>query len=178
MRRLAMLGLIGTPLVFGAPGSLNGQSPLADALRGAMGRAARNLPAAADEMPADKFAFKPTPGQMSFGELVLHVAGGNARLCSWISGTPMPDLPDLAPTDPKDKLVARLEESFTYCTAALAAVDDSKLADSVPFFGGRKVTRAAAMLDLAVDWADHYGQAAGYLRLNGLLPPTARRGEK
>ena len=173
-----MLGLMATTLGFVVPRAANGQSPLADALRAATGRAARNLPAAADAMPADKFGFKPTPGQMSFGELVLHVAGGNARLCSWISGTPMPDLPDLAPTDPKDKLVARLEETFTYCTAALAAVDDSKLADSVPFFGGRKITRVAAMLDLAADWADHYSQAAGYLRLNGLLPPTARRGEK
>lgn len=155
---------------------LEAQSPVADALRAATGRAARNLPAAADEMPADKFGFKPTPAQMTFGELV-HVAGSNARLCSWISGSPAPDLPSLAPTDPKDKLVARLGETFTYCTGALAALDDSKLADSAPFFGGRKVTRAAAMLALTADWADHYSQAAVYLRLNGLLPPTARRGE-
>jgi len=24
------------------------------------------------------------------------------------------------------------------------------------------------------DWADHYSQEANYLRLNGVLPPTAR----
>jgi hypothetical protein len=28
-------------------------------------------------MPADKYGFKPTPAQMSFGELVLRVAGAN-----------------------------------------------------------------------------------------------------
>jgi hypothetical protein len=157
---------------------LQAQNPVADALRAATGRAARNLGAAAETMPAEKFGFKPTDAQMTFGELVLHVAGTNARLCSWISGTPAPDLPPLAPTDPKDTLVARLGATFSYCTSALTALDDSKLADSVPFFGGRKVTRATAILALAADWADHYSQAAGYLRLNGLLPPTARRGER
>jgi hypothetical protein len=25
------------------------------------------------------------------------------------------------------------------------------------------------------DWADHYSQEANYLRLNGLVPPTAQR---
>jgi hypothetical protein len=25
------------------------------------------------------------------------------------------------------------------------------------------------------DWADHYSQQAIYLRLNGLLPPTAKK---
>ena len=25
------------------------------------------------------------------------------------------------------------------------------------------------------DWADHYSQSANYLRLNGLLPPTAKK---
>ncbi|HXQ28191.1 MAG TPA: DinB family protein [Gemmatimonadales bacterium] len=174
MRLLSIIGLgCAAALIAALP--LEAQSPVADALRAATGRAARNLPAAADEMPADKFGFKPTAAQMTFGELVLHVAGSNARLCSWISGIQAPDLPALAPTDPKDKLLARLGETFTYCTSALAALDDSKLADSVPFFGGRKVTRAAAMLALAGDWADHYSQAAIYLRLNGLLPPTARR---
>jgi len=28
---------------------------------------------------------------------------------------------------------------------------------------------------LPSSWADHYGAAAMYLRLNGLLPPTAKK---
>jgi hypothetical protein len=27
------------------------------------------------------------------------------------------------------------------------------------------------------DWADHYSQSAIYMRLNGLLPPTAKKKE-
>jgi len=166
---LSGVGLLGA--------GLTAQSPVTDAVRAAASRAAQNLPAAADEMPADKFSFKPTPTQMTFAELLLHVARSNARLCSVVSSSPAPELPKLAPTDPKDTIVALLKQTFSYCTGVLGGLDDAKLADSVPFFGGRKVTRAAALLDLVADWADHYSQAAAYLRLNGLLPPTARRDE-
>src|SRR2546425_7979879 len=43
--------------------------------------------------------------------------------------------------DPKDKLVAGLKESFQFCSTALGSIQDAQLGDSVPFFGGRKVTR-------------------------------------
>ena len=33
---------------------------------------------------------------------------------------------------------------------------------------------AFALIALTNDWADHYSAAAMYLRLNGLLPPTAQ----
>jgi uncharacterized damage-inducible protein DinB len=151
------------------------QHPVADALRQSAERAQRNLVGAAEEMPANKYRFKPTPAQMSFGQLVVHVAGSNEFLCSSISGAKSPDEAKLEPTAARDKLVTRLKRSFDFCSTALAAVTDEKLREEVPFFGGRKVTRAAAMVDLAADWADHYAAAAMYLRLNGLLPPTARR---
>ena len=35
------------------------------------------------------------------------------------------------------------------------------------------MSRATALITIVVDWADHYSTAASYLRLNGLLPPTA-----
>ena len=87
----------------------------------------------------------------------------------------MASTPDLTMAE---KLVAALEESFKYCTTALANVNDSNLGEKVPFFGGRSISRAAAMLGLSEDWGDHYSAAATDLRLNGLLPPTAQRGEK
>jgi hypothetical protein len=41
-------------------------------------------------------------------------------------------------------------------------------------WGGRKAPRDFALIALTNDWADHYS-AATYLRLNGLLPPTAKK---
>jgi hypothetical protein len=35
-------------------------------------------------------------------------------------------------------------------------------------------SRAAVMTITTGDWADHYSQVAIYLRLNGVLPPTAK----
>ncbi|HUK22080.1 MAG TPA: DinB family protein [Gemmatimonadales bacterium] len=155
---------------------LTAQSPVSDVLRMFTTRAARNLVGSAETMPPDKYAYKPTAPQMSFADVIVHVAGDNASMCGWIAGATPPEQPKLTNTDSKDKLVAALRGSFDYCSSALSKVDDSKLADSVPFFG-RKMTRAAVMMILASDWSDHYSQMAIYLRLNGLLPPTAKHKE-
>jgi uncharacterized damage-inducible protein DinB len=157
--------------------ALHAQNPVASAVRFMSAHAARDLMDAADEMPADKYGYKPTPAQMGFGQVVLHVADGSAMMCGWIAGTKPPDAPKLTPEDGKEKLLARQKDAFAFCGSALAQVDDSKLADSIPFFGGRKMTRAAVMIILVDDLADHYSQEAIYLRLNGLLPPSAKRKE-
>jgi len=158
-----------------AAGAVQGQAaPVSDALRSNAQRQSRNLVAAAEEMPAGKYGFKPTPAQMSFADVIAHLSGGNDFICSSISGVAAPKRADVAKGAPKDKLVARLRESFQFCESALAKADDSKLAEKVPFFGGSEVTRAEMMSAAVEDWADHYSQLAIYLRLNGLLPPTAK----
>ena len=47
-------------------------------------RQQKNLVAAVEEMPADKFGYKPTEQQMTFGHLVLHIIESNNYLCSHI----------------------------------------------------------------------------------------------
>jgi hypothetical protein len=153
-------------------------NPVSDALRASLKRAEENLVAAAKEMPAEKYSSAPTPAQMSFGKLVLHVAGSNNFMCATIAGSKAPERSKLEPGDAKDKLVSALEQSFQYCNTALANLTDSNLGEEVPFFGGRKISRASAVLGLAEDWGDHYSLAATELRLNGMLPPTAKRGEQ
>jgi len=150
-------------------------NPVATAFRANAAQMAKNLTAAADEMPADKFSFKPTPAQMSFGDIVVHLSQGNDYLCGAISGTKAPTRAKVAATDSKPALIARLRETFDFCTQALANMDDSKLSEELPFFGGRTMSRAGVMFVTVGDWADHYSQSAIYLRLNGLLPPTAKK---
>lgn len=146
-------------------------SPVADATRAFLVRDARNVIAAAEEMPADHYDFHPTPQQMTFAHLMAHLAHHNRQVCSGIAGEPAPKESGVTENDGKDKLVAEVKASFEYCTAALAHVDDSNLGEDVAPFHR---TRANLMMALAADLADHYGQAAMYLRLNGLLPPTAQ----
>jgi uncharacterized damage-inducible protein DinB len=151
------------------------KNPVSDAVRSILDRQAKNMVAAADEMPAEKYSFHPTPAQMTFGHLVVHMAGSNNLLCSKISGMPAPAGDKLTDTDPKDKLVSALKASFDFCTQALAKVDDSNLSEQLTLFGTRTATRAATMIILTNDFADHYSTAAAYLRANDLLPPTAQK---
>lgn len=151
-------------------------SPVADAFKENAKRSGEHLIAAAETMPADKYAYKPTPAQMSFGQIVAHLAEGNDYLCGAIGGTKAPARAKLDPAaDSKDKLVAALKETFAFCDQSLASLDDSKLGEQLPFFGGKTRSRAAIMTTTTGDWADHYSQSAIYLRLNNLLPPTAKK---
>jgi len=150
------------------------KNPVTSVVKEIMPRQQRNLVAAVEAMPADKFGYKPTEQQMTFGHLVLHIIESNNYLCSKIGDLPEVKAAPLKESDGKEKLAAALKASFEFCTAALNKVDDSKLADEVELFGGRKGSRAFALIALSNDWADHYSSAAIYLRLNGLLPPTAQ----
>jgi len=169
------LSLLAVALLWPAAASAQMHAnPVTDAVRQQIPRESRNLGGAADEMPAGKYTFRPTEAQMTFGHLMAHVAESNDFLCSKISGTPAPARAKLSDTDPKATLAAAVKASFEYCDSALAKVNDSMLGDEIAVFGGRKMTRAAALVGLSDDWADHYSAAAMYLRLNGLLPPSAQ----
>jgi len=168
--RTVALVLIGAPGLLAAQG---GASPVADAFRTYEQRSARKLVAAIETMPADKLGYKPTPAQMSVAAIAVHLIEGNDYFCSTIGGTPAPKRDSVTAASSREALVARLRETFDFCQTALAKLDDSKLAEELPFFGG-KYTRASIILIATGDWEDHYSQLANYLRLNGLLPPTAR----
>lgn len=150
-------------------------NPVADAFRSMEQRYARILVAAAEAMPAEKYSFRPTPAQMSFAEIQVHLANeGNDDLCGKLTGIAVPQRAAMDTTATKDQLIARLKETFGFCETALAHLDDSKLSTPIQLFGPTPFSQAAAILITVGDWADHYSQEANYLRLNGVLPPTAR----
>lgn len=151
------------------------KNPVTDVLRDALAGRQTNTVAGIEEMPADKFGFKPTPDQMSFGHLAGHIVEANYFFCSKVGDIPQPKFEELPETAAKEKLVAAVKESFEFCGTALAKAEDSKLGDSIEDFHGKPRPRAWAALALSGSWADHYGAVAMYLRLNGLLPPTAQK---
>ena len=172
---VAALAALALPAVSRAQDPAPALGPVAGALKASLGRYSTNMPGAADLMPAEKYGFKPTPEQMSFGEIMAHEAESNETLCAAIAGGTQPVSESAAgATAPKDQLVARLKKSFDTCGTVIAGLKETTLGDTVQFFGGRKATRARAVIALAQDWADHYAQAAMYLRANGILPPSAR----
>jgi uncharacterized damage-inducible protein DinB len=137
-------------------------------------RQSKFMLAAADEMPADKFTYRPTPDQMTFARIISHVAQSNGGVCGLLSDTPAPATVKVPETASKPELIAALKASFDFCDAALTNLQDPKLADQITYFRGAKVPRARALFELTDDLEDHYSQMASYLRLNGMLPPSAQ----
>jgi hypothetical protein len=143
----------------------------------------RNIAQAFDSIPEAKFAYKPTPAQLSIGFIAQHVASDNYLFCDQF-GEKKSSLPekDTATPDsvkaawPKDTLVAKLKASFAFCQEAIGQLEDGKFGDQVTLsFQGqsRNVSRISMVLGHALDLADHYSQLANYMRLNGILPPSA-----
>jgi hypothetical protein len=143
----------------------------------------RYIAQAFDSIPESKFGYKPTPAQLTFGFIAQHVASDSYLFCSNFGVLkPTIDAKDTSTPDsvkatwPKAELVSKLKASFAFCDQAIEQVTDATLPDAISFtLGGseRKSTRVNMVLLHALDLADHYSQIANYMRLNGMLPPSA-----
>ncbi len=140
------------------------------------------LAAAFDSIPASKYSYKPTPVQQTIGYVAQHLEAANYGLCGGFGAVKRtPTAKDsLADTIkamwPKDTLVARLKASLAFCDNALASVDDARLGEELPTGppgSGRTVPRARFMIGYVTDLAEHYAQIASYMRIIGLVPPSA-----
>lgn len=131
--------------------------------------------AAAEQMPADKYGYHPTPDQWTYGKIVSHVIQGNFGVCGMLSGDGPGTGPAVTDTTPKDQLVSILKQSFETCQKALDGLQDSSLGITITYFRGTKKPRARALIELTDDLEDHYSQMASYLRMNGMLPPSVKK---
>jgi len=90
------------------------QSLTADA-KAAWSAISGNIVKAAEKMPAEEYAFRPTTGVRSFGELVGHITDANIAFCAPLH--PEKRTPPGAEKNLKDKpaLVNALKDSVAYC---------------------------------------------------------------
>jgi uncharacterized damage-inducible protein DinB len=128
-------------------------------------------------MPDDKFSYKSTPAQRSYGEQIMHVIGIDVKLLSTLGGkTPAPMI-NMQATSKAD-IMAALRQSMDFGTAVLKEFNDQQLVErvtSMPFMGPT-VSRARVIYFSIAHTQDIYGQMAVYLRLNGITPPASNRG--
>ena len=169
----------GAPAAQGPKPFVPSANPVVDAVRNILTRHAASLIASAELMPAEKYGYQPTPKQMTFGALMAHVIQTNVAICSALTETSPPmdqeALKKISGADTKEALVAAIKQSFDYCSAGIAKLEDAALREEASMFGRKTgMSRANALVTIAIDWADHYSTAASYLRLNGILPPTAQ----
>jgi len=175
MKRLICLLAIflSAPILARAQGA--GANPLTASLRYQFDDYAKNLVATAEIMPAEKYSFRPTPENMTFGKTIGHIGDVNNAICSKLFTPPATPFAKSSDADPKEKLVAGLKASMDYCGEQFSKMTDANLSEMIPFFGGKQITRLGAALAVITDFADHYAGLSIHLRMNGLLPPTAQK---
>jgi hypothetical protein len=59
-------------------------------------------------------------------------------MCGLITGAKPPS-PEDRSGDGKDAVAGRLKQAFAFCNDVLSKLDDSRLAETVPFFGRRSL---------------------------------------
>jgi hypothetical protein len=154
-------------------------NPVTESVRDVLESRSRHLIQSAELMPPDRYGYRPTPAQMTFGELLAHVVETNIAICSALTSAAPPmgpeELSKVTTVTDKTRLQPLVVQSFEYCAQALNELSDASLAEQAMMFGRPTgMSRAGALVTIAIDWADHYATAAGYLRLNGIVPPSAK----
>jgi hypothetical protein len=184
-RMFAALVTLALPVTLSAQQPPAGQpaNPVTTVFRQRTMSLQRNLAQAFDSIPESKFGYKPTPAQLTVGYIAQHLADDNYLFCNAFGAMKATRAPEETSTPdsvkqnwPKATLVKQLKASFDFCETAFAQLTDANIAEQATVtFGGnsRQVVRASMVLGHALDMADHYSQIANYMRLNGILPPTA-----
>ncbi len=134
----------------------------------------------AGAMPEDKFNYKPTPAQHSFGERVLHAAQINLMLLQALGAkTPAPAVDANATS--KAASMAALQRVGEYGVAVIRELGEQGLLARIDspgplaFFMGPKLSRQRVLYFLMAHSQDTYGQLVVYARLNGITPPASRQ---
>jgi hypothetical protein len=145
---------------------------------------------AAEAMPEDKYSYRPAEGKFksekpgfgpaevrTFAEQVKHVACSNFGFSAELDGQKPPEACDKGGSNPaktKRELLIYLRDSFAAVRKSLGAMNAQNQFDPIegPYAGPN--TRLGIATVIVWHNADHYGQMALYLRLNGIVPPASR----
>lgn len=125
----------------------------------------------AELMPEGKYNFKPTPGEMTFGEQLQHLSANMMWLSSsYLAKAESSALKIDTPCSKKECIIANLTKFYDYAITTLQKFDPVHLSDTVSFFAG--TMNKLQVINLLNDHQTHHrAQLLVYLRLNKLKPP-------
>ena len=135
--------------------------------------------AVASAMPAESYTFRPTPEEMTFGQLMAHIAMADRNACTQASGLTAPTLSpsieawskDSAKVDvSKEAATAFVKDVFDFCDKAITEMPAAN-ADKVVGPPNRNLTGTEWLWSYFTHTAHHRGQAEVYLRIKGIKPP-------
>ncbi len=143
----------------------------------------RNLAEAAASMPAEEYAFRPTPEVRTFAQLIGHVINANLFFCSQATGEKYAAAVDYEQVTDKAALVKALNDSLASCDRAYAATTEATFNQPVTVgpvagMGSANTVRGAVLMWNVAHNNEHYGNIVVYMRLKGHVPPSTARGKQ
>jgi uncharacterized damage-inducible protein DinB len=141
----------------------------------------KEVVAAADAMPEEKYAFAPTAGEFTgvrtFAEQVKHLSAANYQLAARIldENPSHGEHNETAPDSIKGKaqIMEYVRGSFAALHRAVVTISETNMLDPLGSRGPRN--RLESAVDAVAHSYDHYGQMVEYLRMNGIVPPASRK---
>lgn len=176
-RQLMPLTIVTAVLLLASPVSAQAPSVRDGALRDWTSQRDMMMKIAA-ALPQDKFGYRPTPAQRTWGEQILHVAQANVNQMGRLAAkAPAPAI-DMTLTSPA-AIMNALAASFDYGAAVLDEQTDATMvqaAGTTRFDGSMGPSTKVRVVYYVIGhtW-DIYGQMVVYLRLNGITPPASQR---
>ncbi len=134
--------------------------------------------AVAEAMPAEGYDFKPNPEELSFGQLMFHIAAQNSDSCSDAAGTkPLAELDSsklVPPATDRQTAIRVLNLAFDKCAREIDGMPPEQWNKEVYKFRGQPVLSYEALWYTFTHTAHHRAQAEVYLRLKNIKPPSWR----
>jgi uncharacterized damage-inducible protein DinB len=129
-------------------------------------------------MPEDKFGYRATPAERTWGEQILHVAEANIVQMGRLGAKAPAPAYDMKATA-RAEILKTLDASFDFGVAALKEqTDQTMLAQAATTrfdrYMGPSTNARVVYYVIGHTW-DIYGQMVVYLRLNGITPPASQR---
>ncbi|MFI5094956.1 MAG: DinB family protein [Candidatus Acidiferrales bacterium] len=135
----------------------------------------RKLIAIAEDLPEDKYDYKPNPASRTFVAQLLHVAASMYFFTDEAVGKKarFGDDPKRDELKTKEQVVAFVKKSVEDGTDLIKSKGDSGMAGTVVL--GKQTYRLSDLAyELIEHSGEHYGQLVVYYRINGMVPPESR----
>ena len=129
--------------------------------------------AAAEQMPEERYTYRPNATVRTFGQIVGHVAMTQYWFCNGATGQGQ-EPENYEELTTKTGMVQAITAAFDYCAGAYA-MDDVKAMERVELWGETGTRLWVLSYNMAHAW-EHYGNLVTYMRANGMGPPSSQGG--
>ena len=137
----------------------------------------RKLVAMAEDLPENKYDYKPHPDSRTFVAQLLHVSASMYYFTDVAQGQKVRygDDPSRDQLKTKPQIVAFVKKSVEDGANLIKAKGDAGMAAVIGYPGTNEQQRLSEIAYSTIEHSgEHYGQLVVYYRINGMVPPESR----